>query len=157
MLALRSVEIMRKIVIGVITVSLAIIALVMSYGLWTDYKKAREAETALANMEANKPERFKVVVPPEDSRASESPTQLVVSVYESGALMLNAQQAGTISDMSQLRSKLEQVFHERGDQQPDRAVFVRTPRTLKYAEVTKVIDVVKQAGAYPVGLQVGDL
>jgi biopolymer transport protein ExbD len=148
---------MRKIVIGVITISLAIIAFVMSYQLWADYKKAREAETELANMEANKPERLKVIIPPEDSRTLESPTQLVVSVYESGALMLNAQQAGTISDMSQMRSKLEQVFRERGDQQPDRAVFVRTPRTLKYAEVTKVIDAVKQAGANPVGLQIGNL
>ena len=157
MLAPRSVEIIRKIVIGVITVSLAIIALIMSYRLWTDYKKAREAETALANMEANKPERFKAVIPPEDTRTSESPTQLVVSVDGSGMLKLNTQEAGTISDMSQLRAKLEQVFRERGDQQPDRTVFVRTPHTLKHAEVTKVIDAVKQAGAYPVGLQVGDL
>jgi hypothetical protein len=56
---------MKKIMIVTTIASLAIIASVMSYRLWADYRQAHEAETALTKMEVNKPERFKAQIPPE--------------------------------------------------------------------------------------------
>jgi biopolymer transport protein ExbD len=38
-----------------------------------------------------------------------------------------------------------------------KAVFIKAPRTLPYGEVVKVIDVVKQSGGQPIGLQIEDL
>lgn len=142
-----------RLALGVIAVSLAIIASVMSYRLWSDYRQAREAESALAQIEAQKPELFQAELPPEGMMTSDSPTRLVASLDANGVLKLNEEDAGTISDLSQLRARLEQIFRERGEQQPERTVFVRIPRSVKYPEVLKVIDAVKQAGAHPVGLQ----
>lgn len=77
-------------------------------------------------------------------------------VDDEGRLKLNAQEAGTTSDTSRLRAKLEQYFRERGDRAPGRTVFVKASRKLPYTEVTKVVDAAKGAGADPVGLEVAD-
>jgi biopolymer transport protein ExbD len=148
---------MKKLTIGVITVSLAIIASVMSYRLWSDYRQARQAESALAHLEDQKPQRVKAELPPDGRMTSLSPTRLVVSLDAGGMLKLNEEEAGTISDLSQLRTRLEHIFRERGEQQPERTVFVRIPRSVKYTEASKVIDAAKQAGAHPVGLQADEL
>jgi len=148
---------MKKLVIGIITVSLAIIALTGLYSVWTNYRRTKEAEVALANMEANKPERYKAEVPPAGPRGSDSPDVIVVWVDGQGGLKLNSQEAGTISDTTQLRAKLEQIFQERGDRYPDRTVFVKAYNKVKYPEVKKIIDAAKDAGADPVGLELDEL
>lgn len=148
---------MKKFVIGIITVSLVVIALINIYSIWTNHRRSKEAEAALANMEANKPERYKVEVSPERVRISDSPDDVIVSVDDQGGLKLNSQEAGTTSDTSRLRAKLEQLFREHGDRYPDRKVFIKASPKLRYAEITKVIDAAKGAGAEPIGLQVDDL
>jgi biopolymer transport protein ExbD len=147
---------MKKFVISIITVSLAVIALTGLYMAWNHRQRAKEAEVALANSEANKPQRYKVEVPPDGSGESNSPDEIVVFIDDRGRLKLNSQEAGTTSDTSQLRAKLEQYFRERGDRYPGRMVFVKASSKLPYTEVTKVVDAAKGAGAEPVGLQVAD-
>jgi hypothetical protein len=50
---------MKKFVIGIITVSLLVTALTGLYIAWNQHQRAKEAEAALANSEANKPQRYK--------------------------------------------------------------------------------------------------
>jgi biopolymer transport protein ExbD len=145
---------MRKLTV-VNTACLVIITAVLLHRAWSEYRQTQEAQATL-NTEAAKPPRFKTELPFEDIRASDPSHQLVISVDDVGGLRLNAEEVGTINDMSRLRSKLEQLFKERGGRQPDRTVSVRASRKLPYGEIAKVIDAAKSAGADPVGLQVGD-
>jgi biopolymer transport protein ExbD len=39
----------------------------------------------------------------------------------------------------------------------ERTVFIKAPRAIPYAEVMRVLDSIKGAGANPVGLQIDDL
>jgi biopolymer transport protein ExbD len=146
---------MKKLaVIG--TLCLIIIAAVLLYNQYSNYRRTKEAEAALANIEANRPQRYQAEVPPAGSGGSSSPDEVVVLVDDEGRLKLNSQEAGTTSDTSQLRAKLEQHFRERGDRAPGRTVFVKASRKLPYTEITKVVDSAKGAGADPVGLEVAD-
>jgi len=43
------------------------------------------------------------------------------------------------------------------DERIEKRVFIKAPRSLKYEQVVQVIDVVKGAGAAPIGLQIDDL
>jgi biopolymer transport protein ExbD len=147
---------MKKFVIGIITVSLLVIALTGLYMAWTNHQRAKEAEAALANSEANKPQRYKAEVQPGNPNGSNSPDEVVVLVDDEGRMKLNSEEAGTTGDTSQLRAKLEQYFRERRDRSPSRTVFVKASSKLPYTEVTKVVDAAKGAGAEPVGLQVVD-
>jgi biopolymer transport protein ExbD len=64
-----------------------------------------------------------------------------------------------------LTNKLTEVFKIReqtpifreGTNEVEKTVFIKSPRSVKYGEVAKVVDAVKFAGAQPVGLQVDDL
>jgi Tfp pilus assembly protein PilE len=47
---------MKKLAIVIISILLAIITFMMSYRLWVDHKRAKEAEAALANMDATNPQ-----------------------------------------------------------------------------------------------------
>jgi biopolymer transport protein ExbD len=164
----------KNIAIGIIALCLVILAGIALYDKWSDYRRDREAETALAEMERNKPPRFVTTIPPANSDNQDGSGSLVVSVDNQGRIRLNAVEAGTIDDLSQLQTKLTQVFKERREQhlyrpgfenrtdipeeeRIDRAVFVKTPRELKYGMVVKVIDAVKSVGADPVGLRVAEL
>ena len=138
------------------TICLIIIAAILMYNQYAEYRRAKEAEAALANMEANKPERYIVQIPPEGSRGADTADGAVVLIDDDGKLRLNSQEAGTTSDTSQLRAQLEQYFRERGDRSSGRTVLVKASRKLSYAEVIKVIDAAKGAGGDPVGLEVAD-
>jgi biopolymer transport protein ExbD len=39
----------------------------------------------------------------------------------------------------------------------EKTVFIKAPRALLYADVMRVLDAIKGAGASPVGLQIDDL
>jgi biopolymer transport protein ExbD len=142
---------MKKLV-AVSTACLVVIAFILVYNTWSDYRRGREIEAAMANP----PPRFKASVPPESATPDPS-SQVVISIDDAGRLMLNDREAGTTEDVTLLRSQLELMFKERGGAQPDRTVWVKASSKLKYREVKKVIDVVKDAGANPVGLQTDDL
>lgn len=119
-----------------------------------------------------KPHRFEAKVPaepkPEDQQSNPKPNPLtlVVAVNKSDMkLTLNNDPVGDVSDPSALTNKLTQIFKDRenngvfreGTNEVEKTVFIKSPRSVKYGDVVKVIDAVKQAKAQPIGLQIDDL
>lgn len=118
-----------------------------------------------------KPSRFEAKVPaepkPEDRTiAKPNPNTLVVAINKSNMqLTLNNEPFGNVSEPDPLINKLRAVFKDRSDKgvfregtnEVEKTLFIKSPRSVKYGEVVKVIDAVKQAGAQPIGLQIDDL
>ncbi len=124
-----------------------------------------------------KPSRFKALIPqPPDDALPVTPSTdtLVVTVGNDSQLKLNGEaDLGSISDSGKLIARLTQVFQARREagvyrfginmatspteDRIEKTVFIKAPRSLRYGEIAKVIDVVKVAGASPIGLQVDDL
>jgi len=119
-----------------------------------------------------KPHKFEAKVPAEpkpdqqDVVPKPNPLTLVVAINNSDKkVTLNNEAAGDVSDASALTNKLNQVFKERetngtfreGTNEVEKTLFIKSPRTMKYGDVVKVIDAAKQAGAQPIGLQIDDL
>jgi len=125
-----------------------------------------------------KPARFQIKVPSQPDKRHDvnpPPLGLMVTIKYDRTLMLNATgDVGSVDDTSKLSAMLVDVFQRRlqnhaySDQFRDRVdlpeemriektVFIRAPRSLPYADVVRVLDGIKGAGASPVGLQIDDL
>ena len=123
-----------------------------------------------------KPESFKAKVPSEHRSPGEpDPQTLVVVVGSDSSLTLNTEHGlGTAVDAQPLVMRLQSIFSQRTangatsnraipdadrpySDNTERTVFVRAPRRLDYGSVAHVVDAVKLAGAYPIGLQIDDL
>ncbi|HVG35397.1 MAG TPA: biopolymer transporter ExbD [Pyrinomonadaceae bacterium] len=141
---------MKKFAVVIISISLAIIAFMMSYRLWVDHKRAKEAEAALANMEANKPPRFIAEVPA--NVTSPLTDSIVVSIDNQGQVKINGEDAGKIDEIDYLRSRLTHFLSTRDN----KTVILEVPRAMKYGEVAKLIDEIKKVSGAPVGLQVNE-
>jgi biopolymer transport protein ExbD len=119
----------------------------------------------------SKPSRFKAQVPaepkPDEQTASKpNPLTLVVSINKGDLkVTLNNEDAGDVSNTELLTNKLQQIFKDRenngvireGTNEVEKTVFIKSPKTVSYGNVVKVIDGVKFAGAEPIGLQIDDL
>jgi len=124
-----------------------------------------------------KPSRFvtKTASKPDDQRVAPNPQTLVVTIKPDRTLVLNHDEdMGTVYDPSRLATRLYEVFQQRSQNRvyrddlrdridlPDsvrieRTVFIKAPRMISYADVVRVLDAIKGAGATPVGLQVDNL
>lgn len=127
-----------------------------------------------------KPSRFKALVPQEPDPNQQqdmkpNPLTLVVNIDKDLQLKLNDNGGyGSVNDSGNLGKFLSEEFERRRQNRSyrygmetrtdlpeseriEKTVFVKAPRSLPYGEVVKVIDVIKGAGASPVGLQVDDL
>ncbi|HMG74315.1 MAG TPA: biopolymer transporter ExbD [Pyrinomonadaceae bacterium] len=125
-----------------------------------------------------KPARFLAKVPsgPDpDDRVIANINTLVVTIKPDRTLMLNSlTDMGSVNDTSKLSASLVDLFQKRlqnhayRDDARDRndlpdsiriekTVFIKAPRSLPYADVVRVLDGIKGAGANPVGLQIDDL
>lgn len=124
-----------------------------------------------------KPARFltKTASKPDDQRLDANDKTLVVTIKRDHTLMLNrTSDMGTIDDPGKLVTTLYEVIQQRFQNRvfrdelrdrndlPDnirveRTVFIKAPRMIAYAEVVRVLDAIKGAGATPVGLQIDDL
>ena len=124
-----------------------------------------------------KPSRFvtKTASKPDESPVEAPPLGLVVTINRDGTLMLNrTPNMGSVLDPTKLSEALHDVFEERlrnrafrydlrdRSDLPDnvrieKTVFIKAPRALPYADVVRVLDAIKGAGATPVGLQIDDL
>lgn len=116
---------------------------------------------------ASKPEREQPLAPNDKT--------LVVTINADRTLMLNRQTGmGSVNELTKLTTTLYELFQERlknkayrddlrdRNDLPDnvrieRTVFIKAPRALPYADVVRVLDAIKGAGATPVGLQIDDL
>lgn len=126
-----------------------------------------------------KPARFLTKVPAEPDRDMKDvvpdPNTLVVTIKMDRTLMLNGiDNVGSVSDTSRLSLMLVDLFQKRKqnhdyryelrdrtdlpeDVRVQKTVFIKAPRSLPYADVMRVLDSIKGAGASPVGLQIDDL
>jgi biopolymer transport protein ExbD len=119
-----------------------------------------------------KPTKFEAKIPSEPdpnqdlSQVKPNPLTLVVTVGSDSKIQLNKQDMGAVEDASKLGTTLSDTFKERaatgqgfkpGTTEVEKTVFVKAPRAVKYGDVVKVIDVIKGAGAEPIGLQIDDL
>lgn len=160
----------KNIAIVIMALCLVILAGIAIYDKWSESRRVRRAEAALAQMEQNKPPRYEAEIPPANENNRSETNSLVVSVDSKAGLKLNTEDAGTIDDLSQLRAKLAHVIQQRREQhiykpglenvtdipeeeRIEKTVLVKANRQMRYPEVKKEVDAVKAAGAGPVGLQ----
>ncbi|MGB7203278.1 MAG: biopolymer transporter ExbD [Pyrinomonadaceae bacterium] len=118
-----------------------------------------------------KPSRFEAKVPAEpkdqqDVNVKPNPLTLVVAISkETKGITLNNEPFGDVSDTDKLRDKLAEIFRERtsngvfreNSNEIEKTIFIKSPKSVRYGDVVKVIDAAKFAGASPIGLQVDDL
>ncbi len=120
----------------------------------------------------SKPSRFEAKVPaepkdtPQQTQVQPNPLTLVVSINkDTKAVTLNNEAAGDVSDASPLTERLKGIFKEReaggvfkdGTNEIEKTLFIKSPTSVRYGDVVKVIDAAKSAGAQPIGLQIDDL
>jgi biopolymer transport protein ExbD len=102
---------------------------------------------------------FMVITPVKPSRFE------VAINRDTRGLALNNIPMGSIDDPSPLTNRLLEEFKTRentgafreGTNEVEKTLFIKSPTSVKYGDVVKVIDAVKIAGASPVGLQIDDL
>jgi biopolymer transport protein ExbD len=118
-----------------------------------------------------KPSRFEAKVPAEpkdqqDVNVKPNPLTLVVAINkETKAITLNNEAFGDVSDTDKLNTKLNEIFRERenngvfreGTNEVEKTIFLKSPKSVRYGDVVRVIDAAKAAGASPIGLQIDDL
>lgn len=119
-----------------------------------------------------KPSRFEAKVPAEPkpdeqpANVKPNPLTLVVNINKADrSLTLNNEAMGDVSDASALTNRLSEIFKQReaegafreGTNEVEKTLFIKSPRSVRYGDVVKVIDAVKVAGAQPIGLQIDDL
>ena len=124
-----------------------------------------------------KPARFLTKVPskPDSQPLSPNDKTLVVTIKADRTLMLNRlSDMGSVNDTSKLSATLADLFQTRlqnhayrdeardridlpEEMRIERTVFIKAPRSIPYADVVRVLDGIKGAGAGPVGLQIDDL
>lgn len=120
----------------------------------------------------SKPSRFEAKVPAEPKPdanqvvAKPNPLTLVVAINKADRnITLNNEAMGNVTNPAELTNRLTAIFKEResqgvfreGTNEVEKTLFIKSPRSLKYGDVVKVIDAVKQSGAQPIGLQIDDL
>lgn len=95
-----------------------------------------------------------------------NPLTLVVAINkDTKAVTLNNEPAGDVTDASALTAKLEEQFKIRenngtfreGTNEVEKTVFIKSPTSVRYGDVVRVIDAAKLAKASPIGLQIDDL
>ena len=110
-----------------------------------------------------KPHRFlaKLPAPPINRDLPPNPLTLVVTIQPDRTLKLNNElDMGTVDDLSPLALRLKTLFEARTrnySYRPEKTVFIKAPRNLRYGDVTRVLDGLKATGADPIGLQLDDL
>ncbi len=118
-----------------------------------------------------KPSRFEAKVPaePKDEpqvNVKPNPLTLVVAISkETKGITLNNEPFGDVSDTEKLSNRLREIFKERENNgvfrentnEVEKTIFIKSPKSVRYGDVVKVIDAAKTAGASPIGLQIDDL
>lgn len=99
-----------------------------------------------------KSHKFEAKIPDKPSETAQpepvTPMLLVVSLDQTSSLKLNNHSISA----EELSVTLRKIFAERTAIQ--RTLFIKAPRELHYGAITNVIDLVKSAGAAPIGLQI---
>ena len=111
------------------------------------------ASGAFAQDAAQKPDQRAPVV--------EAKPALVVTVDAEGAVFFMKEKVGTTQDVGALTKKLREAIEKnrpdaaREDEEEETAgavIFICASPDLKYGDVVKIVDAIKEAGGKPVGL-----
>ena len=94
-----------------------------------------------------------------------NPLLLIVNLDKEGNITLNNEKQGSLSNLDQLKNLLARIFKERenngvfreGKNEVEKTVFLKAAPQLKYEDVIKIIEALKDVGASPIGLQIDDL
>ena len=100
-----------------------------------------------------KPHKFETKVPekpPEeiDPNIQPDPSLLVVTISKDRKIELNSQ----AMDEEQLGTRLSDELSKRPTDK--KTLFIKAPKTINYGYIVQIIDIVKGAGAEPIGLQI---
>src|SRR5687768_121017 len=104
-----------------------------------------------------KPSRFEAKVPaePKDEQnvnVKPNPLTLVVAISkETKAITLNNNPFGDVSDTDALNTELSRIFKDRenngvfreGTNEVEKTIFIKSPKSVRYGDVVKVIDAAK--------------
>ncbi|MBC7901698.1 MAG: biopolymer transporter ExbD [Saprospiraceae bacterium] len=118
-----------------------------------------------------KPSKFEAKVPAEPKEQQNievkpNPLTLVVSINRATrGILLNNEAMGTVDEPEALTARLAEEFKKRADggvfregtNEVEKTLFIKSPTSVRYGDVVKVIDAAKMAGAQPIGLQIDDL
>ncbi len=118
-----------------------------------------------------KPSRFEAKVPAEPKDQPQvdvkpNPLTLVIAINkDTKAITLNNEPFGDVTDTEPLGNKLREIFKQRtdngvlreGTNEVEKTLFIKSPKSVRYGDVVKVIDAAKFAGGSPIGLQIDDL
>jgi len=125
-----------------------------------------------------KPSRFltKIPTPPDQNLiVNPNPNTLVVTIKSDRTVTLNqTSEMGSVYDPGKLAATLSDLFQKRLENhlyreelrdridlpasvRVEKTVYIKAPRALPYADVVRVLDSLKGAGASPIGLQIDDL
>lgn len=96
-----------------------------------------------------------------ESAIPNKPDETQTNIVPPAGLLMVDVKAGTGLDQEvQLNSRpytlaeLAPILKDLLDQRPDKSVYIKAPKDKDYGEIVHVIDVVKGAGAQPIGLQI---
>lgn len=147
------------------TLRLTIASLMLSLAIMSGYADAKPPQQG-----ETKPKRFRDLVPDEPppgdpALIKPNPLTLEVVIDLKGKVTLNLAPAGTTDNTRPLLKRLKQIFAEReqnrvyepgGEEEMKiaKAVFIRAPKSTRYAAAVKVVDAIMSAGGNPIGLQI---
>jgi biopolymer transport protein ExbD len=139
----------------------------LNFGILTDViLRIRNSSKMRIKLEAAP--AYYVLIPSEPQKTDKprpNPLTLVVSLDSSSNVKLNMEPQGKLSDLNGLNNRLREIFKAReqngvfrvGSNEIETTVFVKADRSVEFSDVIKLIEVIREAGAEPIGLQVDDL
>ena len=110
------------------------------------------------------PAKFEAKIPKETVADNNNGNPLIkdatiIYLKKDGAIFLKGEKIGTIDETGGLEKILTKIFEEKkkANNQDATAVFIKSERSVKYGDVTKLIEKLKAFRAVPIGLQIDDL
>jgi biopolymer transport protein ExbD len=118
---------------------------------------------ALLNLSCAQPQKFEAnlalpnINQPDSEVPAASTDALIFTISEDNKVFLQKkgkmELLGTTSETDKLRQSFTALLKEKAD----KTVFIKAPRSIKYGQVVAVTDLLKSAGAKPIGLQIDGL